>query len=378
MGGLRSAVEEHATIEVADIPTDDLGSVASETAQAIDRLSVHLAQVTDEARRRQVHEQSGFTSVVAWLAALLDWDHAAVKQISRLGKTLHSHSRTAARAAEGAITSARLKVLARAAGRHPEAYRDDEEMLLGFASELELKAFRRAIDHWDNVVDTVRAEDEAFARAERAYLHASSTIDGWVKVDGLLDKERGEVLLTALDAGMMPEARADGASRNLREPSKRRADALVDICRQFLDTYPGVIGGNKPHVSLIVDVPTLKDGDGRISELTFTGTITPETARRILCDSVVTPIICDTEGRPLWLGRSVRTATPAQRRALAVRDGGCKFEGCDRPPHWCDVHHINGFTDWGGRTDIDELELYCRPHHLYVHHLENGGECRPP
>lgn len=376
--GLRSAVEERVGLAAADIPTDDLDSVATETAAAIDLLLVHLAQVAEEARRRRVPERSGFRSVVSWLAAVVDWDHAAARRVSGLGRTLRSHPLTAQRAAEGSLSSSRVHLLARAARQQPGAYRNDEEMLLGFAHDLELRDVRRALDHWRNVVDAVVAEDEAFDRCEAAYLRASPTIDGWVKVDGLLDKERGEVLLTALDAAMTPEARSGASSGERREPAKRRADALIDICRQFLDSYPGVIGGNKPHVSLIVDVPTLAAGNGRVSELTFTGTVTPETARRILCDSVVTPIICDSEGQPLWLGRSVRTATPAQRRALAVRDRGCSWKGCDRPPQWCDVHHLDGFTRWGGRTDIDKQALYCRPHHIYIHHLEGLGGCDPP
>lgn len=378
MSGLRSAIDDHLGVDVADLLGDELESVASETAQAIDRLSAYLAQVVDEARRRQVPEAAGFGSPVSWLAALADWGHGDAKRHVSLGRTLHAHPRTASKATDGSLSSSRLRVLSRAAGRHPDNYRSDEDMLLGFARDLELKDLRRAAQHWANVVDAVQAEEEAFEQSESSYLHASSTLDGRVKIDGLLDKERGEAVLTALDAAMAPEARAGGGSGQVRAASKRRADALVDICRQFLDSYPGDLGGNKPHVSMIVDVSTLKNGDGKTCEFTFTGTITPETARRILCDSVVTPIICDAEGQPLWLGRSARTATPAQRRALAARDRGCSVKGCDKPPQWCDVHHLTGFTLWGGKTDIDEMALYCRRHHVHIHRLEARESSGPP
>jgi hypothetical protein len=43
---------------------------------------------------------------------------------------------------------------------------------------------------------------------------------------------------------------------------------------------------------------------------------------------------------PLELGRSTRVISPAQRTALAVRDGGCGFPGCDRPLAWCEGHHL--------------------------------------
>jgi HNH endonuclease len=58
--------------------------------------------------------------------------------------------------------------------------------------------------------------------------------------------------------------------------------------------------------------------------------------------------------------------SPAQRRALTHRDGGCVFPGCDRPEAWCDAHHLVHWTR-GGPTDLDNLALLCRRHHVTVH-----------
>jgi len=68
----------------------------------------------------------------------------------------------------------------------------------------------------------------------------------------------------------------------------------------------------------------------------------------------------------LDLGRATRVITPALRRALALRDGGCAAVGCDRPPPWTDAHHL---VHWlhGGPTSLDNLVLLCRTHHLAVH-----------
>jgi hypothetical protein len=70
---------------------------------------------------------------------------------------------------------------------------------------------------------------------------------------------------------------------------------------------------------------------------------------------------------PLDVGRASRVVTPAQRRALAVRDRGCRFPGCDHPPIWCDAHHWRRHWLDGGATDLDELVLLCRRHHRAVH-----------
>ena len=72
------------------------------------------------------------------------------------------------------------------------------------------------------------------------------------------------------------------------------------------------------------------------------------------------------DGIPLDLGRGERRATRAQRRALARRDGGCTFPGCDAPVAWCDAHHVVHWDD-GGSTDLANLALLCRRHHGVTH-----------
>jgi hypothetical protein len=70
--------------------------------------------------------------------------------------------------------------------------------------------------------------------------------------------------------------------------------------------------------------------------------------------------------QPLDVGRATRVVHPAQRAALAVRDGGCVFPGCDRPLAWCDAHHLWHWVD-GGPTDLWNLAMVCRAHHRAVH-----------
>ncbi|MCU0262094.1 MAG: HNH endonuclease [Candidatus Nanopelagicales bacterium] len=68
---------------------------------------------------------------------------------------------------------------------------------------------------------------------------------------------------------------------------------------------------------------------------------------------------------PVALGRTTRTATPAQRRALAARDRGCIIPGCTIPAEACQTHHVQ---DWaaGGSTDLPNLALVCWAHHRQV------------
>ena len=91
-----------------------------------------------------------------------------------------------------------------------------------------------------------------------------------------------------------------------------------------------------------------------------------ETARRLACDAGIIPVVLGSRGEPLDIGRLSRTVPTGMRRALELRDGGCRFAGCDRPAHWCEAHHIL-FWARGGPTCLTNLVLLCRHHHAMVH-----------
>ena len=86
-----------------------------------------------------------------------------------------------------------------------------------------------------------------------------------------------------------------------------------------------------------------------------------------LCDPVLHAALIDRLGVPIDMGRATRTTTPAQRRALTVRDGGCVFPGCDCPATWADAHHIRQWRRDDGSTDLNNLILVCRRHHRVAH-----------
>ena len=85
------------------------------------------------------------------------------------------------------------------------------------------------------------------------------------------------------------------------------------------------------------------------------------------CNTGIQPVIVDETGDPLQVGREERLFTTKQRVALAVRDGGCRWTGCDRPASYCEAHHIDHWGADEGRTDIDRGVLLCRFHHMQLH-----------
>ncbi len=117
------------------------------------------------------------------------------------------------------------------------------------------------------------------------------------------------------------------------------------------------LSGATTALQVEVDLATLT-GDqphpARIPGTTGTPTwLTPEAASRLACDTTVRRLLLDPDGIPLNLGREVRVFTPAQRRALATRDGGCRFPGCGRPPVHTDAHHLIPWAH-GGQSNLDQ------------------------
>jgi hypothetical protein len=117
---------------------------------------------------------------------------------------------------------------------------------------------------------------------------------------------------------------------------------------------------------MVVDWSTITAGRLGRTDGEFTGSIHTSDVRRLLCDAAVSRVVTGPDSLPLDVGRSRRTIPPAIRRAVIARDGGCRFPGCDRPPGWCQIHHVVHWLD-GGRTAVVNLLPFCDHHHHVIH-----------
>jgi hypothetical protein len=293
---------------------------------------------------------------------------AAANQLVRSARLVREHDATAAALAEGTVTAAHVATIATATRNREDLYREGEQEVLSVAHTLTPEEFTRAARYWRSLADDAAASGDAYAVHERAFLHVSKTVFDTVRLDGELDLEAGEILLSALGAAI-DEGRADLATDS-RTGGQRNAEALVQVASAYLSRAGGV---GRPGVAatVVVDLDRLlgvlhADRDGVRCELSHLGPIARETALRLTCDATVIRAIMAGRSEVLDLGRSTRTPSLAQRRALVVRDGGCAFPGCDRPPHWCDAHHVRHWTK-GGPTDLCNLVLLCRRHHVMCH-----------
>jgi hypothetical protein len=103
----------------------------------------------------------------------------------------------------------------------------------------------------------------------------------------------------------------------------------------------------------------------REAELEDGSRVTAESFRRLACDAGLVPAIVDGRGNVLDVGRKTRTIPPALRRALVIRDRGCRFPGCTHT-RFLQAHHIEHWLH-GGATKLLNLIHTCGFHHRLVH-----------
>ncbi|SNY46092.1 HNH endonuclease signature motif containing protein [Paractinoplanes atraurantiacus] len=355
-------------------------------------LAVLLAQLAHQATTRGLPRAQGHATTARWLRELLHIDPAPAKETAERGALLARHPTLEQAVLDGRIDLRHAGVIASTVESIPETLADFDDVGLAEAAELAEKAqdtmigmaarlaafqLRKAGDrilahvapHLADQAEEARlARQEARAHRRRGFT-LSLPVDGVVRLSGQLDTESAAILQAALHPLCKPITGDD------RTPAQRRADALVDICKLALRTTElPEDGGEPPQVAVTIPYQPLTRTLGTAT--TDTGErLSATTARRMACDARLLPVVLGGEGQVLDLGRTRRLASGSLRRALHIRDRGCAFPSCDRPPRWTDCHHLVGWND-GGPTSLDNLVLLCRRHHRLVHHPTMGWQIR--
>ncbi|WP_256795767.1 HNH endonuclease signature motif containing protein [Terrabacter sp. Ter38] len=157
-----------------------------------------------------------------------------------------------------------------------------------------------------------------------------------------------------------------------RTPATRRADALLEIIGRGVAAPEGVTRSPRTTLVVTMSLDALTDSLRGVGLLDTDAALSPGAVRRLACEAGIVPMVLGGRSELLDLGYTQRLFSPAQRRALAVRDGGCSYPGCTVPPMWCEAHHV---THWlhGGPTDLSNGALLCGRHHTVVHQRGLSG-----
>jgi len=300
----------------------------------------------------------------AWLRWKCNFSPAAASDRVAVSRELERLPQATQAFADGDFSYPHAAMIARTAEKLGEKMEANAEtILVSAAKELDLGRLHVVTVKLRHFMDPDSVREEANESHQRRFLSLSQTLEGVFYINGRFDAEGGAILQTALNALGGPPTPDDK-----RTPRQRRADLLVELARQQLDggNLPEV-GGQRPHLAVTVSMATLANQPGSpAADLEWAQPIPAETARRLACDAAVTPIFFGSESDQPQAGQTSRSISGSQRKALVVRDKGCRFPGCDRPPDWTDAHHLQHWAD-GGKHVMDNLVLLCRRHHRKVH-----------
>jgi hypothetical protein len=344
-------------IDSLDIPGD--GDVLAAAFALRDRLDARLAAAVEAFDRAELWDVEGATSITAWLTDRAGMSRPRAAATARNARLVARLPLTAAAWADGRLSSGQVEAIcANLSPRLVDLFAQHEVGVLPSLYPLSAADVGTAMRAWRS-----HADDQPPEPDRPQTLHASPLLDGHVAVKGTFGAETGELLLTAL---RLAET-GDVEGEPVRTVATRRADALGDICRFFLDhgiAERPVGRRHRPHINLMFDL----DGQGDITRsATANGAILDSvTARRLLCDSILHRVITRGRSAILDYGHATRAILPPLWNVLVVRDQRCRFPGCDRRPEWCEAHHV---VPWerGGPTEPGNLALVCSRHHHVLH-----------
>ncbi|HEY5876512.1 MAG TPA: DUF222 domain-containing protein [Ilumatobacteraceae bacterium] len=391
---------------IAATPSADLTALSTELLEAevvglagrIAAASAQLLGLIAELDRRSAWGTWGCRSMAHWLSWHAGIDIGAAREQVRTARALEVLALTAERFGRGELSYSKVRALTRIATPGTEA--DLIEIAAtATASQLErfVQAYRRSLV----------AEEAAERAIERRRLSWSWDDDGSLRVSARLPPEDGAQFL----AGLASAAAALSSATIGTDHGQRHADALVAMAEGFLAAPPTTrTGGDRTQIVLHIEPEALADpaldpacdpaGSSPASSSPAGSSCAPDvgvgvaaptgparayledgpglawsTVRRLCCDAGVVPIVERSDGSVLDIGRRTRTVPRALRRALARRDEGCRFPGCNHT-RWVDAHHVVHWAD-GGATKLENLCLLCRFHHRLVHEGGYRIELRP-
>ena len=316
-----------------------------------DRIDARIAVLIAEADASGEWALDGAASMTQWLRANTRLRGGEAGGLVKRANKLR-HLPVIARAwLDGTLSRGQVEaVLANVNGDVIDRLAADEAELVPYLAPLSVEDTAVVMRRWREHVaeDTLRDE-------KPSELRLSEILDGRHVIDGHLSRDDSVIVTTALRVAM-----TDDAEGETRTAAQRRADALVDIHRFFLDHHHKQVSRNHPHVNLVVDIDHLDS-----AETVDRKQLSPAAIKTLLCDAGYSRVV--TSGRSTILDHGVTQylVTAAMFSALVLRDRHCRHPGCDRPPQWCHAHHVLPFPH--GPTALHNLVLKCARHHKLGH-----------
>jgi hypothetical protein len=248
-----------------------------------------------------------------------------------------------------------------AAAEHDLA--DDAGRLPYWEVDLHAKVWREVLDP-----DGAKPREDELQRNREFRLGRER--NGMTPFSGLAPPAEAALLRAAFGEAAAPDRTPrfvgpedlDEGGTDTRTTAQRHFDILVGFFRAGMRAP--MAQRSTATVVATVKLEELASGRGVAWLEDVTEPISAFAAQVMACANGFETLVVGQHGQPLALGPKERYFTPAQRRAIAARDGGAIC--CDTPPSWADAHHVRWWCH-GGPTDVDNGVLLCPRHHTEVH-----------
>jgi hypothetical protein len=328
----------------------------------IDELEGEFAIEAREAQRAGDHLIGGNISAASWISQICGMSVPSANDRLCVGEQLESLPMVAEALSKGEISYQSASVICHQRDKLGEKSELlNEEQWLGFARKHTIKDLNWIADHFRYAVDPEGFERDTEESYDKRFLDISE-MNGMFHISGVLDREAGAALKSAIDGVSKRRGQDDS-----RTPKQRRVDALTEIVYHAMDE--GKLpqhNGVRPHITVTTTLEGLKGELGAAaSELEPGMPISSKTVQRLACDGTLSRVL-KANSVVIDVGRATRSISPAMHRGLKATHRGCCGPGCDRPINWTTPHHLE-FWSRGGPNNLPNLLPLCYYHHRLVH-----------
>ena len=343
-------------------------------------------------------KDSGATSTSTLIAGDFGGDRAGAARQVHVARNLAKATLTDKALSAGEISADKAAVVAGAIAGLPESLDEHtrvrvEKRLIVDAKIYSLPDLRRRVlrvadlyaptDEADADEDHKLRRQEAFAW-QNTELWIGQARNGLVPFGGKIPTLHAELLKNQAGAICAPRRRHLDPAQQVAADADEELTHNQQMGRGFChwiehiptDGLPAT-GGTAATLTINLDHDTLTQQVREAPGTLATGErLSAAEARRLACNHGILPRVLDGKSQMLDQGRTKRVYTPAQRLALADRDLGCTYPGCDRPPAWTEAHHLDHWERDNGPTTLDNAALLCARHHHWIHSQGIEGRIR--
>lgn len=397
---VRGVADLHAALDLMPVggwdglEADTVRTLAEQLSRASARVSAHQIAAARALEESGAAKAAGATSTGALLAEAFGGDRAAGDRMVRAGRALRDATSTEDALSRGDISTGQAEVIAGALGTLPEGTSPTdrqacEDTLVGDAPRYAMRDLRRRSRRLTDTFaskpevdahENTQLENRERAARARSQFWLADNHDGTVRGGFTIPEHAADILKNAIEAISAPRrdhlhdtGTTDSVFDRDMDHRHRLGLGFAELCEHLPTGGLPAHGGVGATLLVRFDYETLAGG---IAPATLsTGTrLSASATRKMACRLGIIPEVFDGASLPLDHGRTKRLFTQAQRHAMETRDGGCVFPGCDRPPSWCETHHLNQPFAHGGTTNLHDGALLCPRHHHTVH--DHGWEMR--